>query len=135
MKELDRILDTVMKEKEELINQEALEEEREELISSLREQKKKKIIKEIREDYKKELLLEIHDEMQKERDRQKIEDLKNLMWSGFVLAFFVGLADNQATDIIGYYKGSVEGEQIWLTMVITGILCIVCVVAYLYSFF
>lgn len=124
-----------MKAQEELIKQEAPEEDRKELISSLRELKKKKIIEEIKKDYKEELLVEIHDEVQKERDRQKIDDLKNLMWSGFVLAFIVGLAVNQATDVIGYYKGSVEGEQIWLTMVITGILCMACFAAYLYSFF
>ena len=40
-KELDRILDAVMKAKEELIREEATEEERNELIASLRETEKK----------------------------------------------------------------------------------------------
>ena len=55
-KELDRILDAVMKAKEELIREEATEEERNELIASLREQRKKIIIQEIRQEYKEELI-------------------------------------------------------------------------------
>lgn len=51
MTELDRVLDTVMKSKAELIKNEAPDEDRDEFIASLREQQRKKIIDEIREDY------------------------------------------------------------------------------------
>ncbi len=73
-------------------------------------------------------------EMKKELNRQKIEELKSLMWSGFLLAFIVGLAVDQATDIIGYFKGTVTGDDIWITIVITAILCLICLGAYAYSF-
>ena len=56
------------------------------------------------------------------------------MWSGFLLAFIVGLAVNQATDIIGYYKGTVTADKIWPTIIITAVLCMICLIAYLYSF-
>lgn len=134
MGELDRVLDTVMKDKEELIMQKASVEEREEFIASLRERKKKKIIEEIREEYREELLQEVKSEAKKESDRQKVNDLKSLMWSGFLLAFIVGLAVNQATDIIGYYKGTVTVDKIWPTAVLTVIFCLICLGAYLYSF-
>lgn len=123
-----------MKSKEELIKREVSDEERKELILSLREKKKDEIIKEIKKEYKEELLREIHVEKQKERDRQKLEDFQGLMWNGFFLAFFVGLAVNQVTDIIGYYKGTVTVKQIWLTTMIAAVLCTACLIAYLYTF-
>lgn len=134
MSELDRILDTVMKDKEERIKDAVSEEEREEFIVSLRERKKREIINEIRDEYKKELIQEAFNEAKKVSERQKIDDLKSLMWSGFLLAFIVGLAVNQATDIIGYYKGTVTIDTIWPTAIITIILCLICLGAYLYSF-
>ena len=91
MGELDRVLDTVMKDKAELIMQEATEEEREEIITSLREHKKREIIAEIRKEYKEELIQEAYSEAKKASERQKIEDLKSLMWSGFCLPLLLGL--------------------------------------------
>lgn len=135
MSELDRVLDAVMKAKEELIKEEASEEERAELIASLREQRKKKIIQEIRQEYKEELIQEADMEVKERVNRQKLEELKKLMWSGFLLAFIVGLAVNQATDIIGYCKGAVTVDNLWITIIITGFLCVICLLAYLYSFF
>lgn len=134
MTELDRVLDTIMKSKAELIKNEAPDEDRDEFIASLREQQRKKIIDEIREEYKAELIEEANVEIKKETDRQKIEDLRALMWSGFFLAFFVGLAVNQATDVIGYYKGTIQIGQILPTIIITLILILICLLAYLYSF-
>lgn len=135
MGELDRVLEAVMREKEAIIKAEAEIGEREELIESLRIQKRNRIIEEIREEYKEELIQEVNEKAEKESERRKIEDLRGLMWSGFLLAFIVGLAVNQMTDIIGYYKGTVTLEKIWPTMLITAILCLVCLGAYLYSFF
>ena len=83
-KELDRILDAVMKAKEELIREEATEEERNELIASLREQRKKIIIQEIRQEYKEELIREADLEVKERVNRQKLDELKKLMFSGFL---------------------------------------------------
>ncbi len=134
MSELDKILDAVMKSKMELIQREAPSEERDELITALREKKKQDIVDEIRAQYKEELLQEVNIETAREINRQKIEDLKSLMWSGFLLAFVVGLAVNQATDLIGYYKGTVMVDEIWPTVMITCGLCLICIGAYVYSF-
>lgn len=134
MSELDKVLDALMKDKKELIIQEAPSEDRDEFLALFRENKKKKIIEEIKEEYKQTLIQEADIEIKKEVNRQKIEDLKSLMWSGFLLAFIVGLAVNQATDIIGYYKGTVTADKIWPTIIITAVLCMICLIAYLYSF-
>lgn len=134
MSELDKVLDALMKDKKELIIQEAPSEDRDEFLALFRENKKKKIIEEIKEEYKQILIQEADIEIKKEVNRQKIEDLKSLMWSGFLLAFIVGLAVNQATDIIGYYKGTVTADKIWPTIIITAVLCMICLIAYLYSF-
>lgn len=134
MSELDKVLDALMKDKKELIIQEAPSDDRDEFLALFRENKKKKIIEEIKEEYKQILIQEADIEIKKEVNRQKIEDLKSLMWSGFLLAFIVGLAVNQATDIIGYYKGTVTADKIWPTIIITAVLCMMCLIAYLYSF-
>lgn len=134
MSELDKVLDALMKDKKELIIQEAPSDDRDEFRALFRENKKKKIIEEIKEEYKQILIQEADIEIKKEVNRQKIEDLKSLMWSGFLLAFIVGLAVNQATDIIGYYKGTVTADKIWPTIIITAVLCMICLIAYLYSF-
>lgn len=134
MSELDKVLDALMKDKKELIIQEAPSDDRDEFRALFRENKKKKIIEEIKEEYKQTLIQEADIEIKKEVNRQKIEDLKSLMWSGFLLAFIVGLAVNQATDIIGYYKGTVTADKIWPAIIITAVLCMICLIAYLYSF-
>lgn len=135
MKELDKLLDAVMNEKSDLIDKEADDGDREELIEALREKKRTEIIREIRTEYKNELKKEVDLEVQEELNQKKINDIKELMWSGFLLAFVVGLAVNQVTDIIGYLKGQITMESIWSTVAITGVLLLVCIVAYLYSFF
>ncbi len=85
MSELDKVLDKVMEIKAELIQESAPDADKEELIAALRDKKKQSIILEIREEYKKELIREAKKEVNEEANRQKIEDLRNLMWSGFFL--------------------------------------------------
>ncbi len=101
----------------------------------MREQRKKIIIQEIRQEYKEELIREADLEVKERVNRQKLDELKKLMFSGFLLAFIVGLAVNQATEIIGYYKGTITADNLWITLVLTGGLCLICLLAYLYSFF
>ena len=135
MKELDKLLDTVMNEKSDLINKAADNSDKEELIEALREKKRAEIIQEIRSEYKNELKNEVDLEVQETINQQKIKDIKELMWSGFLLAFVVGLTVNQFTDIISYLKGKITMEFVWSTVIITGVLLLICIAAYLYSFF
>lgn len=132
MSELDKIIDIVVASSQELISLEASQEDREELATALREKKKRDVVQEIRNEYKQELIQEINAENEQEANRQKIKDLKKLMWEGFFLAFMVGLAVNQVTEIITYAKG---GADINRTVILTIALVVICVVAYIYTFF
>lgn len=64
---------------------------------------------------------------------QIISQLKNLMWNGFLIAFLVGLAVNQITDLIGYWKGSVSLSSLMPTLIITVILVAICMGLYFYN--
>ena len=66
MSELDKVLDALMKDKKELIIQEAPSEDRDEFLALFRENKKKKIIEEIKEEYKQTLIQEADIEIKKE---------------------------------------------------------------------
>ena len=127
--ELDTVLDKFLESKEEILKGYS-DEEKAELIDALRERKKCNIVKEIKEQYKKEVISEI----EREATLQKIADLKSLMRDGFILAFLVGLAVNQITDIIGYYKGTVTIEKVGSTIVIALVLCGICLIVYFYNF-
>lgn len=134
MGELDTLLDAFIKLRADALKENVSQKEREEIFAALREKKKADIIHEIKEEYKTELMEEVNLEAEKGLNRQKIEDLKSLMWSGFVLAFLVGLAVNQTTDIIGFYKGTVTVGDIRPTAFLALGLCAFCILAYIYSF-
>lgn len=134
MSELDKLLDAVMRQKQDVIEAEADPSERQELIDALREKKKDDIVKEIRNEYKQELKEEIISEMQDERNRKKIEDLKELIVTSLVMAFLVGLAVNQVTDIISYFKNGDTGISLGWTVLCTIILFAISVLLYIQFF-
>lgn len=131
--ELDTVLDKFLESKEEILKGYS-DEEKAELIDALREKKKSDIVKEIKEQYKEEVISEVNAEIEREATHQKIADLKSLMRDGFILAFLVGLAVNQITDIIGYYKGTVTIEKVGSTIIIALVLCGICLIVYFYNF-
>ena len=134
MSELDKLLDAVMKQKEDLISEQAIHSDKNEMIIALREKKKREIVNEIKQEYKQQLKEEVDIEIEEKLHQQKIEDLKSLMWSGFFLAFIVGLAVNQVTELIGFYKGTVQVESVLSTVILTIIFLGICIMAYIYSF-
>lgn len=134
MEELDRVIDALMKAKEDKIGSDMSAMDKSELIEALKKEKKRKIIQEIRDEYREEIVEESEAEIKKNSQNKKIGELRSLMWDGFVLAFIVGLAVNQATDFIGYYKGSVTLANIQSTVIIMGILLLICVLLYFYRF-
>ena len=134
MSELDKVIDALMKAKKDRIKENVTEEETEELINALREKTKEKIIQEIKDKYKEEVVEAANLEIEKKKQKKKLDELRSLMWNGFIVAFVVGLAVNQVTDVIGYYKGNVKLDVIWPTNIIIMILVLVCVILYGYSF-
>ena len=134
MSELDKLLDAVMKQKEELINEQVTDADKNEMIIALREKKKTEIINEIKQEYKQQLKKEVDIEAEQKLHQQKIDDLKSLMWSGFFLAFLVGMAVNQVTECIGFYKGTVQMNSVRSTVILSLIFIVICIGAYLLSF-
>ena len=60
-----------------------------------------------------------------------MEELKEIIWSGFLVAFFVGLLVNQVTDVITHLKGD-DNMQGTLAAII--ILLLLCLAVFLYMF-
>ena len=80
-------------------------EERNELKLLLKEKRKAQIIDEIRNAYELEWNAELEKKQSQVNRQKKIEDLKELLFTGFILAFVVGLAVNQVSEILNYVKG------------------------------
>ena len=63
MSELDKVLDTVMRLKEDIIEKSASSEDKNEVMDALKEQKRQRIINEIKEEYKQQVMQEADIEM------------------------------------------------------------------------
>lgn len=134
MDNLDKVIEVFIDSKSEIIDKNASEEERNDLLIALREKTKNEIVQEIRKHYKDEIIAEAETEMIKKNSYEKIKQMKNLMWTGFIVAFAVGLAVNQITEIIGYFKGTIIVDSITSTMILSIVFCLLCIVIYIYSF-
>lgn len=68
--------------------------------------------------------------MNKEKEKQ----LESLMWNGFVVAFVVGLAINQITELISTMKSLVPIDINVVTLILSIVLLIIVVLLYFYQF-
>lgn len=87
------------------------------ILAAEEENIKKKIIEEIEPGIREEEYKKAKAKVEAEENEKKLEELKEIIWSGFLLAFLVGLLVNQVTDVITRLK---NGSMIW-----TGIMIIV----------
>lgn len=133
-KALDETLDALMESKGDIIDKNATAKDREELITALREKLKADIIEEIRLEYKDEIVAQANDDIQKRVNEEKIEQLKSLMWNGFLVAFLVGLAINQITELITALKKLVPIDINIVTTIISIVLLGIVVSMYVYQF-
>lgn len=134
MGKLDEVLDALMKSKNDIIDKNASEKDKMELIVALREKSKKEIIEEIKEVYKAEIVAEAEVEIKKKENQQKIKQLRYLMWNGFMVAFMVGLAVNQITEILTAIKKAIWVNDLIPTIVFSLICLGICLVLYFYTF-
>lgn len=134
MSKLDEILDALMKSKEDIIDKNATDKDKDELITALRERIKSEVIQEIKLEYKDEIVAEANNEIQKCINKEKIKQLKSLMWNGFIVAFLVGLAINQITEIITSLKDLVPINVNIVTLIVSVVLIVIIVLMYLYQF-
>ena len=79
---------------------------------------------------KKSLTDKIYDEIRAEVRDEALADASKII----EVAFFVGLLVNQSTDIIGYWKGSFQASNIWITVGIAVALLVICIIIFAYMF-
>lgn len=91
------------------------------------------VVEEVKQEYKAQVMADAESDIQQRISDNRISQLKNLMWNGFLIAFLVGLAVNQITDLIGYWKGSVSLSSLMPTLIITVILVAICMGLYFYN--
>ena len=95
-------------------------------MNAIKKQLTDKIYNEVRKEVRDEALADADELIEKKAGVKRIEEFKKLTINGLIVAFFVGLLVNQSTDIIGYFKGSFETQNIWYTVVITAVLFLIC---------
>ena len=93
-----------------------------------------RIYDEISEEIYDDVVNEANKSIEKIETIKKIQEYKKITVEGFLVAFFVGLLVNQVTDVIGYFKGTVQVSDIWPTIVISVILLIVCTGFFIFMF-
>lgn len=73
---------------------------------------------------------------QDEELKQHMKRTKNIIYEGFIMAFVVGLAVNQFTDLIGIYKGTIPYDINVLksSVKFVCILVLISVCTYFYKF-
>lgn len=120
--------------KSQKISIEGSDEEKKEVITAAKERLYDKIYQEVKEEVKEKALEEADDIIDERKRLRQLSELKKLVWSGFLVAFFVGILVNQVTDIIGYLKGSVSLTSIWPTVAIIIILLIICIMCFGWAF-
>lgn len=100
------------------------------ILAAAEESIKKKIIEEIEPGIREEEYKKAKAKVEAEENEKKLEELKEIIWSGFLLAFLVGLLVNQVTDVITRLK---SGSMIW-TVIMIIVLGGICFVVFCWMF-
>lgn len=104
--------------------------EREEILQAAEQRIKEQIITKIKDDVRSEERTKAKEEIEAEENEKKLDELKDIIWSAFLVAFLVGLLVNQVTDIITLFKnGSIQ----W-TVIIICLLLLLCLVVFFIMF-
>lgn len=135
MSKLDKVIDVYIKEKSSCYENKTEIESIKELEDALREKLRRQIVEEVKTEHVQEMSDAADEEIERRANIEKLSQLKSLMWTGFVVAFVVGLFVNQITDIVGVFKGTVNLQSVWPTIIISIVLFLICLGLYLYSFF
>ena len=100
------------------------------ILAAAEENIKKKIIEEIEPEIREEEYRKAKAEVETEENGKRLEELKEIIWSGFLVAFLVGLLVNQVTDVITYFK---SGSMPWTVIAII-VLLFICLAVFFYMF-
>lgn len=134
MTKLEKLIDEFLRLRYSYLMERVKEEELEDAIIALREKKAEEIVDEIKQSCIDELKEEARRQISEEQEKQKIKDIKSVVWQGFILAFLVGLAVNQTTELIGFAKGIITSGSVGWTWVLALFLLFACFGAYFFTF-
>lgn len=104
----------------------AVPDDKEAYVNAIKKELTDRIYNEIRKEIRDEALADASELIEMKAGIKRIEEFKKLTVNGLIVAFFVGLLVNQSTDIIGYFKGSFETQNIWSTVGIAIVLFLIC---------
>ena len=74
------------------------------------------------------------DEMERLKTEKHVKELRRLLWEGFIVAFFVGLLVNQATDLISIFKGVIESTFLLKTIIFISLFIVICVFIFIFNY-
>lgn len=110
------------------------EEYKSEYVEATKEKLYDTIYEEIKAEVRDEAVREAEHTINKKAGLKKIDEFKKLTFDGFIVAIFVGLFVNQATDFIGFFKGSVSLSSVWPTIFVACVFLTVCIVIFFWLF-
>ncbi len=135
MEKLEKLVDFYVNENIGKVDNEKMKQDSKlEFVDALKETITKQIVDEVKCTCVKEITDAADVEIQTRENKEKLKQLKTLMWTGVVVAFVAGLLVNQVTELIGCAKGTVTMNSIWSTVIISIGLLGICLIIYGYSF-
>ena len=134
MGKLDEVLNVFCDSKKDVFANNAKKEDIQALKELLKNEIRQNIVDEIVSERSKEIETKVQEEFDRNKEEKRIEEAKNLLWNGFIMAFIVGVLVNQVTDIISFYKGGSSLNAIFPTVWICVALAIFCLGMYIYTF-
>lgn len=134
-KELDRLVNEFCEMKyDKVFSDNSQEEDINELKNIIKIRLKQNIVNEVKYECEQEILENAKKEIKKNEQLKKINEIKTIVWSGFIVSFLVGVLVNQVTDIISFLKGIITIKSIYPTVLICLILLVICVFAFIWTF-
>ena len=132
---LKTVLDKYIESQNKVVFREnAVPEDKDGYVDAIKKSLTDKIYDEIRAEVRDEALADASKIIEEKAGLKRIDEFKKLAINGVIVAFFVGLLVNQSTDIIGYWKGSFQASNIWITVGIAVALLVICIIIFAYMF-
>ena len=100
------------------------------MTTAVKEKMRVAVVEEIRRELEPEIIEKVKKDNEIEEQKRKVKELQEVLWSGFIIAFIVGLLVNQVTDVISFLKGASGIESISSTIWICIGLLAVCIITY-----
>lgn len=119
---LDALIDNYLKSKDEdVFSENTSVEDKKMYISAVKQKIADEIRNEMKTEVAEEAIKDAQIEIEENSLKAKLKEYRRLTVDGLLIAFCVGMLVNQSTEIIGYFKGTIQLGNPWITFM----LCIV----------